>query len=453
LWLAPGLVGLVAVLGLPAAARATPIASINGNVITITDTAGTADDVIIATTGLDATGVLWKIAGATAGPGCLAFDPLIAECSDGSGPGPRRSCAISLGDGNDRLVFRDFFVGSVRIDMGAGNDTLFSSTPGPQAVQGGPGDDNLNFEANSGAVTVDGGQGNDNIAADGSFTGDDVHGGAGIDTVTYAARSEQGVTVTLDDVANDGRQSPAEGDNIHSDVENVTGTFLADRLIGDASANVLIGEAGNDQIDGKSGSDTLIGGAGDDVIGQNPARACAANSLGQLACFPIFAGSSPDGFDTINGGPGNDTLSTQDGAVDAAVHCGEGSDSVFVDLHDPPLAAGQNGCESVQNGQRNEHPLLITTREVHADRAGRVNLQLACPANHGRTCHGTLSLFRSKQTIGRVGYRIRAGLQAAVGVKLDAVASLLHGVRIVALAQERDRQRKPVTSTVLVRLL
>jgi hypothetical protein len=107
----------------------------------------------------------------------------------------------------------------------------------------------------------------------------------------------------------------------------------------------------------------------------------------------------------------------------------------------------------VQTGQRKEHPLLIATRKVHTDRAGRISLALTCPANHGRTCHGTLALLRSKQTIGRARYRIRAGRQAGVRVKLNARARRLHGVRIVALAQERDPQGKPLTSSALVRLL
>jgi len=47
------------------------------------------------------------------------------------------------------------------------------------------------------------------------------------------------VTVTLDDVANDGRS--AEGDNVKADVENLNGGSANDRFTGDADANVLLG--------------------------------------------------------------------------------------------------------------------------------------------------------------------------------------------------------------------
>jgi Ca2+-binding RTX toxin-like protein len=73
------------------------------------------------------------------------------------------------------------------------------------------------------------------------------------------------VSVTLDGVANDG--SPGgEGDDVGTDVENVTGGSGPDTLVGDADHNVLNGGAGRDSITGGPRSDTLLGGAGNDLF-------------------------------------------------------------------------------------------------------------------------------------------------------------------------------------------
>lgn len=49
-------------------------------------------------------------------------------------------------------------------------------------------------------------------------------------------------------------------------VENLKGTWQADRLIGDVGNNVIDGGAGNDYIDGGVGADTLKGGDGNDTF-------------------------------------------------------------------------------------------------------------------------------------------------------------------------------------------
>jgi Ca2+-binding RTX toxin-like protein len=50
-----------------------------------------------------------------------------------------------------------------------------------------------------------------------------------------------------------------------SNIENVTGTAMNDRLAGDAGNNSLVGGAGNDSLYGSAGNDTLDGGAGTDT--------------------------------------------------------------------------------------------------------------------------------------------------------------------------------------------
>jgi hypothetical protein len=131
----------------------------------------------------------------------------------------------------------------------AGSDTL-TGTPGDDALYGLAGNDRLN-----------GLQGNDDL--DGGPGADDIRGGPGDDAVSYGGTSAP-VTVTLDDQANDG--AAGEGDNVHTDVEDIYGGAGDDRLTGDAAGNTIDGGAGNDTIVGGKGFDFLYGGPGDDVI-------------------------------------------------------------------------------------------------------------------------------------------------------------------------------------------
>jgi hypothetical protein len=304
-----------------------------------------------------------------------------------------------------------------------------------------------------------GGDGSDTIDLSDRSSADDVHGGAGIDTVTYAERTSAslGVAATLDDLANDGLHLTSgfvEGDNIHSDVENVTGTSGPDSLTGSPSANRLDGGSGDDTIDGRTGDDTLLGEAGNDVIGQNPFLFCHFSLFfRRTVCIPVFAANpTPDGLDTIDGGPGSDLLSIQDGQADAAMQCGTGTaDRAIIDLLDPPVTAGQNGCESVSTAARDQQPLVIVTRTAHADRAGRLSVRLTCPT-HRRSCRGKLSLLRSRHAIANTGYRIRSGSDALVHVQLSDRARRFRRITLTVRAAEVDPLGRPVTSTALLRL-
>ena len=81
-----------------------------------------------------------------------------------------------------------------------------------------------------------------------------VDGGDGIDTFSYSGRIEP-VTVTLDDLANDGQGD--HDDNIASTIENVDGGSGADTITGTSAANVLDGQGGGDVVTGAGGSDVL----------------------------------------------------------------------------------------------------------------------------------------------------------------------------------------------------
>jgi hypothetical protein len=75
-----------------------------------------------------------------------------------------------------------------------------------------------------------------------------VSGGAGVDEVSVNQQTVMtGVSMSLDNRANDGRRGQRA--NILFDVENMTGTFDRDRLVGRAGVrNIISGGGGGDLI-------------------------------------------------------------------------------------------------------------------------------------------------------------------------------------------------------------
>lgn len=267
----------------------------------------------------------------TPGAGCTPVSATSAHCLSAS-----HRITIRLGDRNDSMQITG---GTGALGMGgAGNDLMR-------------------------------GRGEDDQLAGGKGA-DDMGAGAGTDTVTYAGYgASQDVTVTLDDVANDGNIAVDGGrkDNVRPDVENVVGGAGDDVLNGRVGANSLRGAGGADTLNGRDGDDTLTGGTGpdqlaggdgtdtasyaertagvtvtldhaandgnaDDVPGDNVQTENVLTGSGDDAVTgdgkfneidtgagedSVEAGASPD---TIGGGPGNDTLNGEDGndTVDGA---------------------------------------------------------------------------------------------------------------------------------------
>ncbi len=137
-----------------------------------------------------------------------------------------------------------FQFASIKVDLGAGDDTL---TVAPSihlavAAQGGSGDDQL--EGGSGSDTLSGGGGNDRLI--GGNGPDTLEGGRGNDTL----------------YGGPGR----------------------DRLFGGPGRDLLNGGSGNDLLNGGPGRDRLNGGPGRDILKGGP------------------------GHDVLHGGPGRDQV-------------------------------------------------------------------------------------------------------------------------------------------------
>jgi len=112
--------------------------------------------------------------------------------------------------------------------------------------------------------TLNGGAGDDVFTTGAAADGDDkIAGGTGIDSIDYSTRTGP-VTVVLDGATASGEGS--EADELALDMENVTGTPLADNITGNKSANELTGLAGVDTLVGLEGDDVLDGGGQADIL-------------------------------------------------------------------------------------------------------------------------------------------------------------------------------------------
>jgi Ca2+-binding RTX toxin-like protein len=180
---------------------------------------------------------------------------------------------FSLGDGNDSFT-------------GAGGGTVLGATAFPFAVRlyGGPGNDSLRGGTRNDELFGD--AGTDTLVADATSAmgADTFTGGADSDSLDFSTRA-QGVTISLDNMANDG--AAGEGDNVMDDIEVITGSSGDDVLTGTAGANTFNAGAGNDTMTGGAGNDVLSGDAGNDTF---------------------LEGSADSGLDTLNGGAGVDTV-------------------------------------------------------------------------------------------------------------------------------------------------
>jgi RTX calcium-binding nonapeptide repeat (4 copies) len=145
----------------------------------------------------------------------------------------------------------------------------------------------------------------------------------------------------------------------------------------------MTGGAGNDTMEGRGGNDTMNGESGNDIV-----RGEGGND--------ILVGGADN--DNLTGSSGNDQLRLRDAELDRPGSCGDGTDSVSMDLVD---FAGLGflafaGCETVTIGAVNEGPNVVISRSTpKIKKSGKVPVRLACPPELTAPCAGTLTLGRS----------------------------------------------------------
>jgi hypothetical protein len=280
--LAPAALAAALLLAFPAGARAATLVNIGGT-LTYNAAAGRVNALAIAQTGGD-TVTVTRMAGDT--------DSTVGTDASCTAAGAVYTCAgvtrvsVNAGDGNDSISAAGLATIPAAIVGGAGADTLTGGGAG-DALDGEADDDTLN------------GRGGDDVLS-GDAGADSIVGGDGIDLAVHAEATPS--SYTLDGVANDG--GAGEGDNIATDVENVTASAAADGTV------ALTGSAGPNQLVVTQGKGTIAGGAGADVL---------------------------------EGGPQDDVIDARDGTADV-VTCGGGSDTVLADTVDTVSPT----CEAVQ---------------------------------------------------------------------------------------------------------
>jgi Ca2+-binding RTX toxin-like protein len=165
-------------------------------------------------------------------------------------------------------VINGSYATSVKLDGGAGNDTLIGSG-GNDSLLGGDGDDR--FEASLGKDTIDGGNGVDTLvfaypfgdsssfkvkqlsASDIQLT--DTQGNSttvrGVENFVFS-----NITLTLDNLTQ----------NLHGVGTSADVIAYNQNIVGTSGADNLVGSAVNDWINGAGGNDTLTGGGGADAF-------------------------------------------------------------------------------------------------------------------------------------------------------------------------------------------
>jgi Ca2+-binding RTX toxin-like protein len=212
-----------------------------------------------------------------------------------------KAIEVTGDSGNDRIEISSAINLPTTLDGGSGNDTIIGG-PGKDRIFGGPGDDEIQgngnrdlLEGGSGNDVISGGNGNDTLI--GGSGSDWLIGGAGLrDAVDYASATS-GITITIDDLFNDGETN--ENDQVSGTVEFYLGSAFPDNITGNGKPNFIDGRGGNDILIGGGGNDTIVGGTGrDQLFGQSGNDVLIAND-GEI--------------DTLSGGSGTDILDDIDG--------------------------------------------------------------------------------------------------------------------------------------------
>lgn len=170
----------------------------------------------------------------------------------------------------------------LRGDAGA---NILSGKGGNDRLHGRGGDDTLN--GHSGDDILFGGAGADKL-----------NGGLGRDLARY---SDSVFAVRVDLINQDRNAGGARGDQL-TNIEDVAGSQLDDRLFGNAFGNRLVGLDGDDRLVGRDGNDRLEGGKGRDLLLGGGDK----DSLIGGAKRDILDGG--DGDDILTGGAGQDTF-------------------------------------------------------------------------------------------------------------------------------------------------
>lgn len=221
------------------------------------------------------------------------------------------------GNGGEEIVGRpgvdDTLIGTAGDDVicGLGGDDTIFGGGGQDVMHGGGGDDLLDGEAGADLFLGEGGD--DRLLDPVAGELDTFHGGPGTDLLSYSGDRVARVIARIGGLGGNG-----EGDVIKDSIENLRGTKLNDKLLGNGRSNRLIGGLGSDRLLGKGRGDKLQGGGGGDLLGGGRGPDRIRGGVGDDQLF------GDGGRDSIFGGIGDDDLFAKDGRVDRRLRGGPG---------------------------------------------------------------------------------------------------------------------------------
>lgn len=285
------------------------------------------------------------------------------------------SGAYNMVSGKPKSTERDYLGSAIEGARGSrGNDVIWG-TKFNDVLHGGDGDDTIyglggndELYGEKGSDSLDGGAGADLMdGGEDSVNSDDDDS---IDTVSYE-KSKIGVRVTLDGKKNDGAwdaesSTSLERDNIVG-MEAITGSNLADYIVGDGGDNRIDGRGGDDTLDGSLGDDTINGGAGFDIVDYSRRTNDLTITLGDG--LPDGENSELDNLandiEGVRGGSGNDIItgssgneSLMGGAGDDILDGGAGNDTLDGGLGDDDMNGGA-GTDTVDYSGRSESLTIV----------------------------------------------------------------------------------------------
>lgn len=194
----------------------------------------------------------------------VAMVAMTAEAGAQTGCGGTKATIVGT-DGDDQIVGTS---GPDVIDTKGGDDVV-RAQGGDDVICGRGGNDNLLggggddwFWGGGGNDRLVGGAGRDSLVP---WRGNDkVVGSEGLDMVIFYTDPN---SPTLPVRANLSKGlARGQGRDLLREIENITGTTGADRLVGDNRPNVLRAHSGPDFIDAKKGADTIWTGRGGDLV-------------------------------------------------------------------------------------------------------------------------------------------------------------------------------------------
>jgi Ca2+-binding RTX toxin-like protein len=347
------------------AARATAAVGLFGSQLVYGEALGQDDEDLTIT--FDGTAYQFSDPGTT-------ILPVTAECVDPGGlghlitctPGAIEGLQVAVGNGDDRVTVEgptpSFLCGGDGNDHLVGgpvDDTLVGG-PGVDDLSGRAGVDDLIAEATSDCVdqpgqggattnTLDGGDGVDFLyggPGDDTMLGgsdhDFVFGFGGADQISGGGGADELVGLDGPD-----RLSGGEGDDV------LSGGAGDDRLLGDAGndelgAIVLIELEGNEFASVDDGDDDMDGGTGDDALAGGPVVPGGTRVFGYRTQPPpaVLQTASPNGADTLHGGPGRDQVTYEmrlgplDVTLDGVRNDGAPGEGDLVDVDVEALTGG-----------------------------------------------------------------------------------------------------------------